>query len=174
MELGSVALRSFVTLATGHANSRYFGETLLRVMNEAELDSETPLPTGYLPAVVVLGYLHSEKGTADFLYPADQRVLLDVLLRHHACIAPTSAMEQAWLAWIRTVGGIVLGSSQYKEGLHKAHEIIEAFKQLREELPDGEAKEAARAMLGKVLPVLGIAEKKAQHVGSGSGYGARQ
>jgi hypothetical protein len=112
MELGPVARRSFVSLATAHANSRYFGETLLRTMNESELDVDEPPPVGYRPALMVLGDMHSQAETADFLFPADQRVLLDVLLRHVGGIALTPSMEETWLAWIRTVGGIATNSKQ--------------------------------------------------------------
>ena len=101
-ELGPVALRTLVQHATTHDNSRYFGETLLRTMNEAELDGESPLPVGYRPAVTVraqprpyavsvaappffshryravqvLGFMHATASSANFLFPADQKILL--------------------------------------------------------------------------------------------------
>ena len=138
MELGPVALRSFVKLATGHENARYFGETLIRIMNEAELDTDHPPPTGYKPAVMVLGFMHASSDSADFLYPADQRILLDVLLRHMGGIAHTAANAETWMAWIQAVSGIVLNSKQYRDGdLHKGKEIIDALRMLREELPEG-------------------------------------
>ena len=43
-QLGAVALESFVRLGTQHANARFFGETMLRIMNESEVDDESPLP----------------------------------------------------------------------------------------------------------------------------------
>eukprot|EP01050_Picozoa_sp_SAG11_P017574 SAG11_NODE_2549_length_3231_cov_3.053640_1_plen_231_part_00 len=58
-------------------NARYFGETALRIMNESVVDDETPLPPGYRPTLTVLGYIHSTKDSADFLYPADQKILCE-------------------------------------------------------------------------------------------------
>lgn len=182
-ELGPVALRSFVHHATTHENSRYFGETLLRTMNELDLDTDAALPVGYRPAVTVLGFMHAIPDSANFLFPADQKILIDVLLRHMACIPyqadanhQAAELDEVWLAWIATVGGICANSSQYIDGgLHKGYDILAALKTLREELPDGEAKKSATTRVDDLLPLLGQATKGgASYEGSGSGYGSKQ
>jgi hypothetical protein len=182
-ELGPVALRSFVQHATTHENSRYFGETLLRTMNEVDLDSDAGLPVGYRPAVTVLGFMHAIPGSANFLFPADQRILIDVLLRHMAAIPllpdanhPETELDDTWLAWIATVAGICSNSSQYKEGgLHKGQDILSALKTLRDDLPDGEAKKSATTRVDDLLPILGQAAKGgAAYEGAGSAYGSKQ
>ena len=221
-ELGPVALRTLVQHATTHDTSRYFGETLLRTMNEAELDGESPLPVGYRPAVTVraqprpcavsaaappffsdryravqvLGFMHATASSANFLFPADQKILLvrpchrpshlprqarraarcsqDVLLRHMASIPMQAKFDEIWLAWIAAVAGIVQNSTQYKEGgLHKANAILGAMRTLRDELPEGEAKKSATAKVNDLLPLLGVAEAST-YQGVGSGYGSKQ
>lgn len=62
-------------------------------MNEADIDDEAPLPASYRPALTVLGYMHASAAGANFLYPADQNILLDVLLRHAARIATDKVHE---------------------------------------------------------------------------------
>lgn len=181
-ELGPVALRSFVQHATTHENSRYFGETLLRTMNEIELDTESPLPIGYRPAVTVLGFMHATPVSANFLFPADQKILIDVLLRHMSSIPmmqdathPQTLLDDTWLAWIAAVAGICANSTQYREGgLHKAKDILAALKTLREELPEGEAKKSATGRVDELLPLLGVAQEAERYEGAGSGYAAAE
>ena len=85
-------------------------------------------------------------------------------------------LDEVWLAWIATVGGICANSSQYIDGgLHKGYDILAALKTLREELPDGEAKKSATTRVDDLLPLLGQATKGgASYEGSGSGYGSKQ
>ena len=130
----------------------------------------------------MLGFMHAIPASANFLFPADQKILVDVLLRHMACIPyhpdanhQAAELDDVWLAWIATVGGICANSTQYIEGgLHKGHEILAALKSLREELPDGEAKKSATTRVDDLLPLLGQAQKEGAYEGAGSGYGSKQ
>lgn len=171
-ELGPVALRSFVKIATNHENSRYFGETLLRVMNEFEIDSETPPPSGYRPALTIAAFIFSSVLTADFLYPADQKILLDVLLRHMECIPMEIEQEATWLAWVQCVGGIIVNSENYREDMHKPHAVLKALATVRDadDLPaECEPRRAARDVLTKTSA---LAEAEVvKYEGKGSEYG---
>jgi len=147
---GEQAQRAVVDAGLAHDNSRYFGETFVRLLNQTEID---PLPPpGYESTLSFAAASFGDSSTAEFLYPADQKLMIEVLLRHMESI-PLD-MEPEWQAWLRTVRGIVLNTADYASHMHKSEQILTTLSELADEWPAGQLRDAVEGVLLHCTSVL--------------------